>query len=334
MPHITEKEWGPDAARVSPVLKSSMERVREAVGLPYYINPNGGYAPSGHAKKGFHPKGMAVDGRFGPGKTPLQELEGILTVPEIKGIGFYPHWSPRAGWHTDVREGPAKYWIEAGKKKGVYTYFDALDAFRLALAAYDDSPAPGQVDDFDRAFEATMDVEGRTLSNVVGDRGGETYRGISRTAWPSLDLWLRIDAARARGDFPACLEQDQTLQAQVKAFYRASFWDVLRCDRFGYPLALELFDFAVNSGPKPAVMCLQRVLNVMNKGGTLWPDIGTDGRVGEQETIPAVMGFVAKYGWEKLARFLNFMQAARFFEILEHDPSQENFAFGWLDKRC
>lgn len=334
MGYFSESEWGKNGDKVTPFLKGCMESVRGAVGLPFYINPNGAYATAGHSEKSYHGKGMAVDGRFGPGKTPLQELDGILTVPGIRGVGFYPHWSPRAGWHLDTRPGPGKYWIEAGSK-GKYTYFDDLEAFKLALSAYGGvEKSPAKADDFDRAFEEVLDVEGRSWSNVVGDRGKETYCGISRVAWPNIDLWPIIDGAKSQPDFPACLERNTVLQARVKAFYKVNFWDVLKCGQFDYALALELFDFAVNSGTKPAAMCLQRVLNVMNQGGTLWPDADPDGKIGDRETIPAVKAFVAKYGWEKLARFLNFMQASRFFEILERDPSQEKFAFGWLDKRC
>lgn len=332
MGFFVESEWGKDGDKVSRVLKNAWEGIRSHTGkIPYYIHC--AYATTGHSKGGYHPKGMACDGNFGPGMTPLQELEAILTQPEIKGIGFYPHWKPRAGWHTDTRPGPEKYWIEAGDK-GKYTYFDDLDAFKLALSAYSEEKSPALAGDFDRAYENVMDVESRSWSNVAGDRGKETYCGISRKAWPDLDLWPIIDAAKGQSNFSSSLERNATLQSRVKAFYKVQFWDVLKCGEFAYPLALELFDFAVNSGVRPAVMCLQRVLNVMNKQASLWPDVDPDGKVGERETLPAIKAFVAKYGWEKLARFLNHMQAARFFEILERDPSQEKFAFGWLDKRC
>lgn len=329
--YFKESEWGKNGDRVSSILKGCMESVRGAVGLPFYINC--AFATTGHSPNSYHKKGMAVDGRFGPGKTPLQELEGILTVPEINGIGFYPKWSPRAGWHLDIREAPAVYWIETGKT-GQYTYFDDLDAFTLALDAYAEESLQCTDYDFDRAYEAVMDVEGRTWSNVKGDRGGETYRGISRKAHPNLDLWAFIDAAKDKPNFPACLEADSSLQSQVKAFYKVVFWDAMGCGNMDYPLALELFDFGVNSGTKTAVMCLQRVLNVMNKGASLWPDIKPDGKYGKKETLPAIKAFVARYGWEKLARFLNMFQAKHFFDILEKDYTQEVFAFGWLDKRC
>lgn len=331
--YFKESEWGKNSSRVSSILKGAMERVRGAVGLPFYINPNGAYAASGHSPNSYHKKGMAVDGRFSPGKNPRQELEGILTVSEINGIGFYPHWSPRAGWHLDIREAPKVYWIETGKA-GKYSYFDSLDAFKIALDAYKQEPPVGNDDDFNLAYEAVMDVEGRTLSTTPGDRGGETYRGISRKEHPSLDLWAFIDAAKTRPNFPACLEADSSLQSQVKAFYKVVFWDAMGCGEMDYTLALEVFDFGVNSGTRTASKSLQRVLNVMNKGASLWPDITPDGRFGQKETLPAINAFVAKYGWAKLAKFLNMFQAKHFFDLLEKDQSQETFAFGWLENRC
>ena len=49
---------------------------------------------------------------------------------------------------------------------------------------------------FSQAFAATMQHEGG-YANVQGDKGGETYMGISRVYWPSWPGWPVIDDWRA-----------------------------------------------------------------------------------------------------------------------------------------
>lgn len=49
---------------------------------------------------------------------------------------------------------------------------------------------------FAKAFAATMQHEGE-YANVVGDKGGETYMGISRVYWPSWAGWPVIDDWRS-----------------------------------------------------------------------------------------------------------------------------------------
>ena len=175
-------------------------------------------------------------------------------------------------------------------------------------------------DNFDTIIARILGLEGG-YANVAGDRGGETYRGISRVNWPNWVGWAAVD----RHDYLGA-------DLYVKDFYREHFWNPLGCDGYNEALALELMDIGVNSGVGTAIKLLQRLCNVCNNGGIHWPDVRVDGSFGPV-TRAVVTAFSQKYGQDKLARLLNGMQMCNYVAILEANPGQEKFAWGWLDKR-
>ena len=93
---------------------------------------------------------------------------------------------------------------------------------------------------FDTAMTAVLGYEGGYV-NDPNDPGGETNWGISKRAYPNLDV--------------KNLTRDGAIQ-----IYRRDYWDALGCDRFPSVIAIALFDAAVNQGPVAAVRILQRAL--------------------------------------------------------------------------
>ena len=79
------------------------------------------------------------------------------------------------------------------------------------------------------------------------DPGGETRFGISKRAYPDVDI-LRLT------------------EDEAKAIYRRDYWDKLRPDEIPEPLAICLFDAAVNMGRDKAVRLLQRACGVAQDG--------------------------------------------------------------------
>nr|WP_255726460.1 glycosyl hydrolase 108 family protein [Microvirga sp. ACRRW] len=72
--------------------------------------------------------------------------------------------------------------------------------------------------------------------------------------------------SRARG-YPASVEDVRHLtMEEASAIYRRFYWDVLHAGELPRGLALALFDFAVNSGPRQAVAMLQRILDAEADG--------------------------------------------------------------------
>lgn len=100
--------------------------------------------------------------------------------------------------------------------------------------------------DFDQAFGVIVGVEGG-YSNDPRDPGGETKFGISKRAYPNLDIAnLTLDDA--------------------KAIYLRDYWQRMHCDLIPWPLSLCVFDCAVNQGPVMATRLLQRALSVAEDG--------------------------------------------------------------------
>lgn len=99
---------------------------------------------------------------------------------------------------------------------------------------------------FDQAFDTTVGHEGGYV-NDQRDPGGETKYGISKRAYPSLDI------------------KSLTL-ADAKAIYKRDYWDRAQCDKLPPGLAFDVFDAAVNSGPGQAIRWLQRAVGVADDG--------------------------------------------------------------------
>ena len=66
------------------------------------------------------------------------------------------------------------------------------------------------------------------------DPGGETKYGISKRAYPNLDI--------------ASLTEDDALR-----IYKRDYWDKCDCDNLPYGMDLEVFDCAVNMGPNASM---------------------------------------------------------------------------------
>lgn len=100
--------------------------------------------------------------------------------------------------------------------------------------------------DFDRAFGIVIGHEGGYV-NDPQDPGGETRFGISKRAFPNLDIGkLNIE--------------------QAKTIYRNLYWVKVRGDELVWPLNLFLFDCAVNQGVDAAIRLMQRALDVAQDG--------------------------------------------------------------------
>lgn len=111
---------------------------------------------------------------------------------------------------------------------------------------------------FDEAFDTLIGHEGGYV-NDARDPGGETKFGISKRAYPDVEIaTLTIE--------------------QAKTIYKRDYWDRAMCDQLPEAVAFQVFDTAVNSGIGQAIRFLQRAVGVAD-----------DGRVGPL-TIRAVRG--------------------------------------------
>lgn len=171
-------------------------------------------------------------------------------------------------------------------------------------------------------IEELIGREGGYVNNP-NDRGGPTNWGITE------------QTARAfgyHGDM-----RDLKRESAI-SIYLERYWRQTNLYKIGaiYPtLAAELFDTAVNMGPKTAGEFLQRSLNVLNRGVTDYPNISVDGAIGNM-TLAALSTYRAKRGATGelvMLRAVDGLQIAKYIAIAEANPSQETFVFGWLLNR-
>jgi lysozyme family protein len=172
---------------------------------------------------------------------------------------------------------------------------------------------------FNEALNIVLSHEGG-YANVTGDRGGETYRGISRVNWPNWPGWQIVDQNKPLKNNQVI--KNTLLENLVSIFYKIQFWDAIEADKLPSSIRPLVFDFAVNSGTKTAITSLQKVLV-----DTTGKKIAIDGRIGPQ-TIALANQLQPK------VLFDNYKQARLEFysKIVENNPGQKKFLKGWLNR--
>ena len=99
---------------------------------------------------------------------------------------------------------------------------------------------------FPKCLEVILKSEGGYV-NDPHDRGGETNMGISKRAFPDVDI-------------------KNLTKEHASAIYKKYYWDKVQGDGLPSGLDLVVFDSAVNSGPAQAVKWLQRSIGVKDDG--------------------------------------------------------------------
>lgn len=149
--------------------------------------------------------------------------------------------------------------------------------------------------DFCRAAISNVLLMEGGLVNDPNDPGGLTKFGISKKAYPDIDI--------------ASLTVEQATE-----IYRKEWAEVLG-DTLPPPLALLVFDHAVNAGRSRSVRILQAV-----------SDAGIDGVMGPQ-TVEAAKFYYARRGADAL-RFFTERRLSYYRSI----DGWEHFAAGWIKR--
>lgn len=172
------------------------------------------------------------------------------------------------------------------------------------------------------AIYGIIKVEGG-YSNNPDDAGGETKYGITKAT------------AKANGytadmkDLPIELAFNIYLN---RYWYDPGFHNVFLISKL---IAFELFDSGVNFGTNKPCVWLQNWLNGFNNRRSLYSDVFVDGKIGNA-TLNALKSFLQKRGPEGeqvMFMALNCSQAARYLELAEIRPANEDFLYGWMKNR-
>jgi lysozyme family protein len=116
------------------------------------------------------------------------------------------------------------------------------------------------MDHFDFALSLVLKHEGGHV-NDKRDPGGETNLGISDRRDGRIDGMADIN-----GDSVPDVAIAKLTKADAAKIYRRDYWDACKCDQLPAPVAVFLFDTAVNCGNRAAVRMLQRALGVKDDG--------------------------------------------------------------------
>lgn len=201
---------------------------------------------------------------------------------------------------------------------------------RLASPAASPRPA-SQTDRFAAAFAVVLGHEGGYTAdptdpgNWTGGAPGRgecrgTNWGISAASYPDLPI--------------RALTPDQ-----ARTIYRRDYWDRVRGDRLPAPLALLVFDAAVNCGVGRAARWLQGVLGVAQDGvvgevtlAALARRIGrrTEGLAVPGETRATRSGSFSDGGTLQIC---SDFQAARLLYMTSL-PTWKRFGGGWAKRLC
>lgn len=175
-------------------------------------------------------------------------------------------------------------------------------------------------------IDETIKAEGGAkVTNDPADRGGLTKYGVTQATWNAF----------REPSWPASVADatnEQAVEIYAKRYWLAPGFD--RIATVSPPLAFEMFDWGVTSGPSRPVQALQRVLNALNTQAKDYPDISADGVYGAM-SHSALTAFRNRRAAEGLRYLLDMVQSLRrvfYIEISERDKTQERFQNGWQSR--
>ena len=152
------------------------------------------------------------------------------------------------------------------------------------------------------AFKFTFNHEGGT-NFLIHDRGGLTKYGICQRQYPDLDI------------------ENLTLE-QAEEIYIRDYWQPCRCDDMELPLAVVIYDSAVNCGVSSACTWLQKAVNKVSNS-----QIKVDGIVG-----PVTLSEVQLANPYDLAGKIISSRLKRYTSLIQRDPTQRTFVLGWMNR--
>lgn len=121
--------------------------------------------------------------------------------------------------------------------------------------------------DFSIALAKVLRREGGYV-NDPDDKGGETYKGISRRAYPKSNLWTIVDRYKQEcggvtTKFKQKLAKDEEITNIINTIYKKNYWNVFKLDlMLNQKLAEQIFDDAVNRGVGAACKLLCGMLHL------------------------------------------------------------------------
>lgn len=176
--------------------------------------------------------------------------------------------------------------------------------------------------DWNKVYERVIGNEGG-YANVAGDKGAETYRGVSRRYHPTWKGWVMVDAFKAKNGGTIKWNYhipSPSLDALVKDFYYREFWLKIKGDQIqNFDIASNFFDMAINSNA--GVKIMQRALVKTGYKVAVDNAVGADTIVAINKANPSVLNKLYLEG-----------RKSHYDALVRADPSQQKFYDGWIGR--
>ena len=154
-----------------------------------------------------------------------------------------------------------------------------------------------QLSTFEEIIEKVLKHEGGYV-NDPDDAGGETNYGISKKAFPDIDI-------------------KNLTRKEAKEIYKNEYWDKSKVEKVPKRLRHIYFDMCVNFGTSGAISVLQRSAN--SRGSKL----SIDGKLG-----PLTLGSIKNIETERVRAY----RILRFAKIVSNTAANEKYWFGWYNR--
>ena len=155
---------------------------------------------------------------------------------------------------------------------------------------------------FERAIEIVLAHEGETYTNHPNDHGGPTKFGIAQRWNPDVNV-------------------RELTRAQAVEIYWECYWRGRRYEQLPEPVAIKVFDLAVNLGERTVISCLQRALRACGIR------VKIDGRLGTEN-----WGAARRADEAVLLAALRSEAAGEYRIRVARDADQATFRDGWLNR--
>lgn len=160
--------------------------------------------------------------------------------------------------------------------------------------------------------------------NHPSDPGGATNFGITQ----------RVARAYGFTGNMRNLTRDQAREIYYREYIvKPGFLAIAEID---VHVAEEVIDSGVNAGQSRAGLWFQQALNVLNRRGSDYADIGEDGKIGKA-SIGAFQALRRRRGELAARRLmlkaLNGLQFKHYYELARSNAKFEDFMVGWVDGR-
>lgn len=157
--------------------------------------------------------------------------------------------------------------------------------------------------------------------NDPDDKGGFTYRGITRKNFPNWKGWQIVDTNLPLKN--GQIIKNEELEQYVRGFYYDNFYHLMKIDEIDNMLISgHLLCHGVNAGIKNSVKILQKSINVICND-----NINVDGIIGK-----ITLSYANSDVQEEIANEMIVKRKEYYTNLAKRNPSQQKFLKGWINR--